>query len=833
MVQAPPKRSKKEKSTKPKAQDHVTALFEKNGWSPFPFQEKAWSAYARGQSGLIHAPTGTGKTYAAWAGPLIEWMDERAGKPMPKRAPELRVLWLTPLRALVKDTTHSLCSMIEKLNLPWTVEERTGDTTGAMKAKQRKRFPSCLVTTPESLSLLLSYPETRQAFSNLRAVVVDEWHELLSTKRGVQTELGLARLRKWNPKLRTWGLSATLGNLDVAQSSLLGTDREGVLIDGDLKKKFEVEVLIPKDMEKFPWAGHLGGRMVKEVVKQIEKAGTTLVFTNVRSQTEFWFNALLEARPDWEEQIGIHHGSIDRKERKAVEDRLREGSIRAVVCTSSLDLGVDFSPVDQVIQIGGPKGVARLLQRAGRCGHQPGAVSRVLCVPTHAMELVEYAAAREAINERRIEAREPIHAPLDLLAQHMITLALGGGFFAEEALKEIRTAWSYRDLSDEEWGWVLDFIIRGGDTLRAYDQFKRVVVDTDGLHRVESRLISRFHRMSIGTITSDPAIEVKFATGRRLGTVEESFISKIKPGGNFYFSGKLLTLKRVRDLTAVVTHGKKGKGAIPVWGGGKSPLSSELAAGVRQKLESAGEGVFKESEMGALRPSLNLQQSSSHLPQMNELLIERTDTREGTCWFVYPFAGRLAHEGLAALISYRMTRLEPMTLSLSFNDYGFHLCSTSKREFSEEDWRALLSSEKVVEQLLDCMNLSEMDKRQFREVARVAGLIFQGYPGAKKSNRQVQASGGLFFDVFSKYDPHNLLLTQSRREVLDRQLEVNRMVTTLQRITEQKFVRTSPVRLSPFGFPLWAESLRSQVSSESWSERVQRMAIELEKKSSQ
>ncbi len=832
MVQALPKRSKKEKSTKQKPSDQVIDLFKKNGWSPFPFQKKSWSAYAAGESGLIHAPTGTGKTYAAWAGPLIEWMQEHSGKQLPKRAPGLRVLWITPLRALVKDTTRSLQQLVDGLDLPWTIEERTGDTTGSIKAKQRKRFPSCLVTTPESLSLLLSYPETKEGFSDLRAVVVDEWHELLSTKRGVQTELGLARLRKWNPKLKTWGLSATLGNLEVARSALLGTEKNGQLIDGDLKKKFQVDVLIPKDMEKFPWAGHLGGKMVEQVADRIEAAGTTLVFTNVRSQTEFWYNALLEVRPDWAEQIGIHHGSIDRKERKNVEDRLREGSIRAVVCTSSLDLGVDFSPVDQVIQIGGPKGVARLLQRAGRCGHQPGAVSRVLCVPTHAFELVEYAAAREAIEERRIECREPLRAPLDLLAQHLITLALGGGFLSEDALEEVRSAWSYRDITDEEWGWVLDFIIRGGDTLRAYDQFKRVVVDADGLHRVESQIISRFHRMSIGTITSDPAIEVKFATGRRLGTVEESFISRIKPGSNFYFSGKLLTLKRVRDLTAVVTLAKRGKGAIPVWGGGKSPLSSELARGVRQKLESADQGIFLEKEMQALQPSLSLQGSQSQLPKSNELLIERTDTREGTNWFVYPFAGRLAHEGLAALVSFRMTRMEPMTLSIAFNDYGFHLCSTSEREFNETDWLSLLSPEKVLEELLDCMNLSEMDKRQFREVARVAGLIFQGYPGAKKSNRQVQASGGLFYDVFSKYDPNNLLLTQSRREVLDRQLEVTRMVDTLQSLAKQRLVRQSPERLSPFGFPLWAESQRSQMSSESWGDRVKRMAMQLEKASS-
>ena len=520
----------------------------------------------------------------------------------------------TPLRALVEDTTRTLEELNEGLSLQWSIQSRTGDTSGSVKAKQRRKYPSCLVTTPESLSLLLSYPETREAFSDLRAVIVDEWHELLSSKRGTQTELCLARLRKWNPQLKTWGLSATLGNLDTALSALVGSHQNSCPYQwGFKKKKFVVKTIIPKDMEKFPWAGHLGGKLVEAVAKQIERAKTTLVFTNVRSQTEYWFHALLSVRPEWEDELGIHHGSLDRKDRASVENRLRRGEIKAVVCTSSLDLGVDFSPVEQVIQIGGPKGVARLLQRAGRCGHQPGAVSHVFCVPTQAMELVEYAAAREAMEARKIEERKPLRAPLDLLAQHLITLALGGGFDKEEALQEIRTAWSYRDLSDEEWGWTLDFVIQGGDTLRAYDQFKRVVV-INGTHRVESKIIGRFHRMSIGTITSDQAITVKFKTGKTLGTIEESFISRLKPKSNFFFAGKLLRLERVRDLTATVSRAKAGSGAIPVWGGGKSPLSSELSVAVREKLVQAKEGRFTEPEMIAISPTLSIQEKTQPYP---------------------------------------------------------------------------------------------------------------------------------------------------------------------------------------------------------------------------
>lgn len=820
----PPLNTKGEKS---KGEEKANAFFAHRKWKVFPFQRKVWRAYAAGKSGLVHAPTGTGKTFAVWAPPLIEWIDECSGGAPPKRPPPLRALWITPLKALVEDTTRSLEELAEGMGVPWTVQSRTGDTPSSLKANQRKRFPSCLVTTPESLSLLLSYPETKGAFSDLRTVVVDEWHELLSSKRGTQTELCLARLRLWNPNLKTWGLSATIGNLGLALSTLNGkTKEQGVLINADLSKRVIIKSMIPPDMEKFPWSGHLGARMVEEVAKQIEKASSTLVFTNVRSQTEFWFDALLSVRPMWKDQLGIHHGSLDRKDRAETENRLKHGSIKAVVCTSSLDLGVDFSPVEQVIQIGGPKGVARLLQRAGRCGHQPGAVSRIICVPSQAMELLEYAAARDAMKKNLIEDREPLRAPLDLLAQHLISLALGGGFKEAETFKEVRTAWSYRNLTKEEWDWTLDFIVRGGKTLRAYDQFKRVVA-ANGVHRVESKRIARFHRMSIGTITSDPSITVKFKSGRTLGTVEESFISRIKPKSNFFFAGRLLKLERIRDLTAIVSKTSSGKGTIPVWGGGKSPLSSELALAVREKLKLAGKGIFPDPETKALAPTLALQGKSSILPAPNQFLIERTLTREGCHWFLFPFAGRLANEGLAALLSYRLSKLRPMSLSVSFNDYGFHLCSNCEMELGLPDWKNLLRPNDLTSELLDSMNLSEMSKRQFREVARVAGLIFQGYPGAQKSTRQIQASGGLFFDVFTKYDPENLLLTQSRREVLERQLEVKRIRDKLKEIQAQEIVLRTTRRLTPFAFPLWAESLRTQVSTETWSDRVSRMAKEL------
>ncbi|HSF40206.1 MAG TPA: DEAD/DEAH box helicase, partial [Thermoanaerobaculia bacterium] len=367
--------------------------FAGKGWAPFAFQREVWDAYRAGESGLIHAATGTGKTYAVWLAPLLEWMEshpEETARPRRRAAsPPLRVLWITPLRALAADTEASLRAPLVDLGLPWSLERRTGDTSASVRDRQRSRLPTALVTTPESVSLLLSRPDAKDLFSDLRLVVVDEWHELLGGKRGAQTELALARLRRFRPELRVWGLSATLGNPDVALAALLGPGQSGRLVRGEAPKEIRIDSLLPGTIERFPWAGHLGLKLLPQAVAAIEEGKTALVFTNTRSQTEIWYQELLEARPDWAGEIALHHGSLDRKVRDWVEDGLREGRLRCVVCTSSLDLGVDFAPVDRVLQVGSPKGIARLVQRAGRSGHRPGLPSRVTCVPTNAFELVE------------------------------------------------------------------------------------------------------------------------------------------------------------------------------------------------------------------------------------------------------------------------------------------------------------------------------------------------------------------------------------------------------------------------------------------------------------
>ena len=818
----------------PTTEQIIADFYANRGWTTFPFQQAAWEAYQQGASGLIHAPTGMGKSYAAWLGPLMAWMDEYPDPTSWKnmQAPPLTVLWITPLRALATDTMATLQAAIAEMGLPWTIEKRTGDTGSAAKARQRTKPPTAMVTTPESLSLLLSYPESHTLFRHLQCVVVDEWHELLTSKRGVQTELALARLRRWQPSLRVWGLSATLGNLDEALAVLMGASdmlqTPPRLIAGHTPKELRVDTLIPADIERFPWAGHLGARLLPEVVDAVLSARTTLIFTNTRAQTELWFQAILNAYPGLAGEIALHHGSLDPTLRADIEDRLREGRLRCVVCTSSLDLGVDFSPVDQVIQVGSPKGIARLMQRAGRSGHQPGAVSRVLCVPTHAFELVEFAAARDAIEENCIEARPPLHKPLDVLAQHLVTLALGGGFDACALLEEVRATHAYRDLSGAEWSWALGFVSTGGNALRAYEQYNKLAAQ-DGIYRPTTRQVAQYHRMSIGTITSDSMVKLSFLKGGSLGSIEESFVARLRPGDRFIFAGRVLELVLVKEMTAYVRKAADPRGLVPRWMGSRMPLSSQLAGAVQMQLSAARAERYNSPEMAAVRPLLELQRRWSHIPAPGELLIEAAKTRDGHHLFVYPFAGRLVHEGLSTLVAFRMARETPRTLSAFATDYGFELLSPTPIELTAPAWRRYLSAEHLLPDVLACVNGTELARRQFRDIARVAGLIFSGYPGGRKSTRQLQASSGLLFDVFAQYDPDNLLLDQARREVLQQQLDLVRLEVTLANIAHQEITQVRTKRLTPMAFPIWAERIRTQVSSEDWTSRVQRMVLELER----
>jgi ATP-dependent Lhr-like helicase len=803
----------------------IDGWFARRGWTAFAFQREVWDAVARGESGLLHASTGAGKTYAVWFAALSVALRAREGRRGSHAG--LKLLWITPMRALAADTARALAEPLAELGLDWQVGLRTGDTGSAERARQERRLPDALVTTPESLSLMLSRADAPERLGRVAMVVVDEWHELVGNKRGVQVQLALARLRRVAPGLVTWGLSATLGDLAHATDVLLARGG-GRLVQGLLPKTLLVDTLLPESTERFPWGGHLGTRMLAPVVAEIDGSASTLVFTNTRSQAELWYQALLEARPDWAGLIALHHGSLDKSVREWVEAGLKDGRLKAVVCTSSLDLGVDFSPVERVLQIGSPKGVARLMQRAGRSGHSPGRPSRVTLVPTHALELVEGAAARDAVAARAIEPRGAPSKPLDVLVQHLVTIAAGTGFVPHELLQEVRGCHAYATLTDDEWAWALDFVVRGGRSLTAYPEYRRVVADEQGVHRVPDRAIARRHRMSIGTIVADTSMTVKYLSGGTIGTVEESFVSRLRRGDCFLFAGRLLELLRVHEMTAYVKRATGRRAAVPRWSGGRMPLSSEMADAVLARLEQAGQGVFDGPEMRLAEPLLRVQQAWSKLPDPHTLLVERLRSREGWHLFVYPFAGRHVHLGLASLLAWRLARRAPATFSVAVNDYGLELLAPEPVAWAGLEGGGLLEEGDLVADVLASLNSGELALRRFREIARISGLVFQGFPGAPKSSRQLQASAGLFYEVFRQHDADNLLLSQAQREVLEQELDIGRLRETLARLRSRRLVEVELQRPGPFAFPLLIERLRERVSTEQLADRVARMVRELE-----
>ena len=801
------------------------------GWGAFPFQLQTWDLMRQGRSGLLHATTGAGKTLAVGLG---AWQ----ALALPESR-SLSVLWITPMRALAADTERSLREAFDGVAAaagvsPWRVAARTGDTSTSERDKQSKSPPSLLVTTPESLSLMLSRPDAQANFAGLCAVVVDEWHELVGNKRGVQTQLALVRLRQWRPELLVWGMSATIGNLEEAKRVLLGpgTAEQGALVEGRLDKPLIVDTLLPESPERFPWGGHLGAQMARAVAREIDAHATTLIFTNTRSQAEIWYQQLLKLRPDWAGIIAVHHGSLARDTRDFVELGLKQGTLKAVVCTSSLDLGVDFLPVERVLQIGSPKGVARLLQRAGRSGHAPGRVSRVTLVPSHSLELVEGAAVKTAIAERRIESRQSPDAPLDVLAQHCVTVALGGGFHPEALAAEVRQTVAYENLSDVAWNWCLDFVRQGGPTLAAYPDYRRVVPDEHGVWRAANAEVGKRHRLNIGAIVSDAAILVQYGPaprGPKLGTVEETFIARLQPGDRFWFSGRSLELAQIRDGVAFV-RAAKGGGASPRWNGGRMPLSTTLADAMVEAFARAGRGEYDSPELLCARPMLELQAKWSALPTPLTLLAETLKTREGWHLFVYPFAGRDVHLGLASLVAWRAGMREAGTFSLSVNDYGFEVLSGAARDW-QEDLPALIapapSLAALTMEVVGSLNAGELARRRFRDIAHIAGLVNAGYPGQRRSSKMMQASSSLFYDVFRKFDPDNGLLKQAEREVLEDELDVRRLQATLERMAARRLDAKVLKRCSPLAFPLMVERFREKLTNESLAARVERMLLQL------
>ena len=750
-----------------------------------------------------------------------------------KHTKGIKAIWITPLRALSVEIQQAAQRFADDLETGLTVGIRTGDTSQSERAKQKRQMPDLLITTPESLMLLLASKGYDKTFKTLTAVVVDEWHELLGSKRGVQMELALSRLKTVSSEIRIWGISATIGNLEEAMDVLLGTDshlrENSVLVKANQKSKIEVRSIIPKKMETFPWRGHLGLHLLEEIVPIIKASKTTIIFTNTRGQCEIWFQKLLGKHPEFAGEIAMHHGSIGKDTRLWVEQAIRNESLTAVVATSSLDLGVDFAPVETIIQIGGPKGVAKFLQRAGRSNHRPGEPSVIYFLPTHALELVEASALKRAVKEDVVEDRIPYQLSFDVLIQYLVTLAVGNGFFPKKIFPEIKSTFCFQGITEEQWNWCLNFITLGSQSLQAYDEYKKVEVTPEGLFKVESRQIAMMHRLSIGTIVSDSMMLVKYVSGGFIGTIEEWFISKMKPGDTFVFAGRTLELVRIRQMMAQVRRSSKKSAKIVSFMGGRLPLSSQMSKILREELQSEADHKRNTPELKALSHIFDRQERESIVPGENEFLIENFKTREGYHALFYPFEGRFVHEAMSSLLAYRISLLSPITFSLAYNDYGFELLSDQFLDIQTVLDNNLFSSEYLYDDLQKSLNATELARRKFRDIAVISGMVFQGYPNKVIKTKHLQSNSQLLFDVFRDYEPDNLLYLQAYRETFEHQLEEGRLRLALGRINSQKIIWKQCEKPTPFSFPIITDRLREKLSSEKLADRIKRMTLQLMK----
>ncbi len=848
----------------------IHSWFMEKGLQPFAFQEETWQRMYEGHSGLVNAPTGCGKTFSVFLGAIIDFINRHPEDYRKKSASGLQLLWVTPLRALAKDIGRAMEEVIRELGMSWKIGIRNGDTETKEREKQKRQMPEVLLITPESLHLLIARKNYPEVFHSLRWIVVDEWHELLGSKRGVQVELAISRLvglrfsattarygdgthlvSVTRPPFSVWGISATIGNLEQAREVLLSPiihypgaatgikpnsgksiPYSGAIVIADIRKHILIQSIIPDEIEKYPWAGHLGIKLIDKVIPIIQESRTTLIFINTRGMSERWYQELLNASPDLAGAIALHHGSVDMDLRIWVEEALHSGKLKAVVCTASLDLGVDFRPVETVIQVGSPKGVARFLQRAGRSGHQPGETSKIYFLPTHSLELVEAAALKSSMLENVIESREPRLLCFDVLIQWLSTLAVSDGFYPEDIFREIKSTFCYRDLSEEEWVEILHFITEGGAALQQYDEFKKVEI-IDGLFRILGRREAMRHRLHIGTIVSDSMLKVKFMGGGYIGVIEEYFISRLDPGDVFTLAGRNLEFVMIKDMTALVRKSNSKKSIVPSWQGGRMPLSANLGRMLRKKFNEIDtspeflQSTGKDPELRALQPLFQLQESLSHIPKENELLIEQIETKDGFHLFVYPFEGRLVHEAMAALLAFRISRINPISFSFAMNDYGFELLSDQPIPVDDSNVYDLFSPVHLTKDIQRSVNSAEMARRKFRDVAVIGGLIFQGYPGEYQKPRHLQSSASLLFNVFSEYDPNNLLLRQAYFEVMEQEMEEARLRNMLERVQAGRIVIQFPEQLTPFCFPIKVDSMRGNISSENLEDRIKKMQKQL------
>ena len=813
----------------------IKKFFKSNNWEPLDFQIEAWDSYLKGESGIIQVPTGSGKTYASLMGPLLKLKQLKHQK-------GINIIFVTPLKALSRDTKKSIAKATQFFDPEITIGIRNGDTSNYEKRRQLIKPPNILITTPESLTLLISNKESNKLFNNLFSIIIDEWHELMGCKRGNQCELALSWLKGNNKNIQIWAMSATIGNIKDAAISIVGIkSKKPKIIKSNLIKRIEISSIIPKDIGTFPWSGHLGLKSHYSLLEKIDKNKSTLIFTNTRNQSERWFQCLRYYNPDMEDKIALHHGSLDKSDRETVEEGVKSGIIKWVVCTSSLDLGVDFQPVDQIVQIGSAKNLARLIQRAGRSAHKPGGTSKIVFMPTNALELLEISAMRRILNKGITEKISIPKLSYDVLLQHLVSLACGPGFNPSIEKDRIKNCFSYQNLREEDWQWCLDFLEYGGKCLKAYPKFQKIKKDYENPNErifkyfIKDKSIIKIHKFNIGTITSDKSVVVKYIKGKPLGNLEENFASKLKPGDTFSFAGKMLEFIKIRDMILYVKRSSKKNSMVPAWVGGQIAISDLLSENIRKEIGLCNDLLdgkdFINEELKSLLPILKKQNILSTLPRENQLLAEIYSGNGYKSLFVFPLEGKFVNEGIAFLWALRFANLKEGTFSITANDFGFSLTSTVNYDFSllKNYLTYFQNIENFEQDLESAINFSELTKKNFKKIAQISGLVNNNYPSKSKSANQLQISSNLLFDVFTKYENNHLLLKQSHREVKKKLLESSRIDEWLKKSKNLKLILNNTTQPSPFAFPLIVERLSNSLSNESIDKRVDRLIKSYEK----
>jgi ATP-dependent Lhr-like helicase len=759
--------------------------FAGKGWAVRRHQLEMLAAARAGRSALLVAPTGAGKTLAGFLPTLAELVES------PTEG--LHTLYISPLKALAVDVQRNLLNPVAEMGLPVRVETRTGDTPSDRKARQRVRPPQILLTTPESLSLLLSHPDSFALFENLATVVVDEIHAFATGKRGDLLSLSLSRLQAIAPNLRRVGLSATVADPEAFQGWLAPHGDAGLvdLVTGDPGAEAEIAIMLPED-EKIPWSGHSGRWATESVMREIERHKTTLVFCNTRSLAELIFQDLWTVN-ETNLPIGIHHGSLSIEARRKVEAAVASGRLRALVCTASLDLGVDWGDVDLVVQMGAPKGSSRLLQRIGRANHRLDEPSEAILVPGNRFEYLEARAALDAIGEGELDPELFRRGALDVLAQHIMAAACAAPFREQEMLDELRGAAPYAGLSEEIFRQVLSFIESGGYSLRAYDKFKRLTREADGTWRVSHPRFIQQHRMNAGIIVDVPLYDVRFRGGRKLGTVEDNFAATLSPGDTFFFAGLVLEVEKIDGMDLIVRASAKSA-RIPTYLGARMAMTTNLAERVRVFLHDREQWPRFPDDV---REWLEVQDYRSVLPAPDQLLVETFPHEHRHYMVAYSFEGWNAHQSLGMLITRRMESAGLRPLGFVSNDYALACYGLDPIE----DPASLFSADILEHEFVDWVQNSSLLKRAFREVAVIGGLVERHHPGKRKSGRQVTFSTDLIYDVLRRYEPDHLLLKAAWNDARTRMTDVGRLASLLDR-AEGTMLHVKLDRVSPMAVPV-------------------------------